>query len=162
MPNHGTVRVGNVTLTSTSDTFSQIDLNNSFVSYSPSVNISENQNSTYSILFVATDPQGDDSGPVALDVQLTGINNAPELNTVPLEIEEGEEVILTIANLVVSDSDTSSDDWVIGYRPTENTNGTLSILFATEEIDDDGYYTCLLYTSPSPRDGLLSRMPSSA
>ena len=24
------------------------------------------------------------------------------------------------------------------------------------------YATCLLYTSPSPRDGLLSRMPSSA
>ena len=24
------------------------------------------------------------------------------------------------------------------------------------------YVTCLLYTSPSPRDGLLSRMPSSA
>ena len=24
------------------------------------------------------------------------------------------------------------------------------------------YGTCLLYTSPSPRDGLLSRMPSSA
>ena len=26
----------------------------------------------------------------------------------------------------------------------------------------DGVVTCLLYTSPSPRDGLLSRMPSSA
>ena len=25
-----------------------------------------------------------------------------------------------------------------------------------------GSLTCLLYTSPSPRDGLLSRMPSSA
>ena len=25
-----------------------------------------------------------------------------------------------------------------------------------------GSYSCLLYTSPSPRDGLLSRMPSSA
>ena len=25
-----------------------------------------------------------------------------------------------------------------------------------------GFDTCLLYTSPSPRDGLLSRMPSSA
>ena len=24
------------------------------------------------------------------------------------------------------------------------------------------YWPCLLYTSPSPRDGLLSRMPSSA
>ena len=28
--------------------------------------------------------------------------------------------------------------------------------------DGDYIYTCLLYTSPSPRDGLLSRMPSSA
>ena len=26
----------------------------------------------------------------------------------------------------------------------------------------DWFYYCLLYTSPSPRDGLLSRMPSSA
>ena len=25
-----------------------------------------------------------------------------------------------------------------------------------------GYYVCLLYTSPSPRDATLSRMPSSA
>ena len=28
--------------------------------------------------------------------------------------------------------------------------------------DCDSIYSCLLYTSPSPRDGLLSRMPSSA
>ena len=28
--------------------------------------------------------------------------------------------------------------------------------------DVEGYGICLLYTSPSPRDGLLSRMPSSA
>ena len=27
---------------------------------------------------------------------------------------------------------------------------------------DLGAFSCLLYTSPSPRDGLLSRMPSSA
>ena len=31
---------------------------------------------------------------------------------------------------------------------------------ATDELGR--YYICLLYTSPSPRDGLLSRMPSSA
>ena len=31
-------------------------------------------------------------------------------------------------------------------------------------VNGSGYrlYGCLLYTSPSPRDGLLSRMPSSA
>ena len=30
------------------------------------------------------------------------------------------------------------------------------------KIEDANHYICLLYTSPSPRDGLLSRMPSSA
>ena len=29
-------------------------------------------------------------------------------------------------------------------------------------LDTDVVDICLLYTSPSPRDGLLSRMPSSA
>ena len=29
-------------------------------------------------------------------------------------------------------------------------------------LPEDLYCLCLLYTSPSPRDGLLSRMPSSA
>ena len=29
-------------------------------------------------------------------------------------------------------------------------------------VDGTLVHTCLLYTSPSPRDGLLSRMPSSA
>ena len=37
-------------------------------------------------------------------------------------------------------------------------NGTELIL----DVDADTSITCLLYTSPSPRDGLLSRMPSSA
>ena len=31
-----------------------------------------------------------------------------------------------------------------------------------KEVDYGTFMTCLLYTSPSPRDGLLSRMPSSA
>ena len=34
--------------------------------------------------------------------------------------------------------------------------------FVWEEIQFKSIKTCLLYTSPSPRDGLLSRMPSSA
>ena len=35
-------------------------------------------------------------------------------------------------------------------------------LFAQDERTAGGVTSCLLYTSPSPRDGLLSRMPSSA
>ena len=34
--------------------------------------------------------------------------------------------------------------------------------FKETMTDSNGRYICLLYTSPSPRDGLLSRMPSSA
>ena len=34
--------------------------------------------------------------------------------------------------------------------------------FINWQQDPQGNYLCLLYTSPSPRDGLLSRMPSSA
>ena len=33
---------------------------------------------------------------------------------------------------------------------------------ASKVLIDEGLIACLLYTSPSPRDGLLSRMPSSA
>ena len=40
--------------------------------------------------------------------------------------------------------------WVVVY-------GLLAVVVAAALV-----YTCLLYTSPSPRDGLLSRMPSSA
>ena len=35
-------------------------------------------------------------------------------------------------------------------------------IFNPENLDCDQWVDCLLYTSPSPRDGLLSRMPSSA
>ena len=35
-------------------------------------------------------------------------------------------------------------------------------MFEMNNTEDGEYIRCLLYTSPSPRDGLLSRMPSSA
>ena len=38
----------------------------------------------------------------------------------------------------------------------------LEMIFEFELSDAVRNYDCLLYTSPSPRDGLLSRMPSSA
>ena len=43
---------------------------------------------------------------------------------------------------------------------------TMTVVVIDEPIDArfevTGQIVCLLYTSPSPRDGLLSRMPSSA
>ena len=40
--------------------------------------------------------------------------------------------------------------------------GTNTKVVLKKDSSDEKYYICLLYTSPSPRDGLLSRMPSSA
>ena len=65
----------------------------------------------------------------------------------------------------------SNDNLHIVYHHVTNMN----IKYATRAISSDGSISgeatwgksnmatfCLLYTSPSPRDGLLSRMPSSA
>ena len=38
----------------------------------------------------------------------------------------------------------------------------LSTKLKFDFLDTDEYITCLLYTSPSPRDTAISRMPSSA
>ena len=40
--------------------------------------------------------------------------------------------------------------------------GSVMKLGQRKAMDVESVSTCLLYTSPSPRDGLLSRMPSSA
>ena len=55
-------------------------------------------------------------------------------------------------------------------RETASLSKTLKTLLLSLAVSDLGvgllaqplYIACLLYTSPSPRDGLLSRMPSSA
>ena len=39
---------------------------------------------------------------------------------------------------------------------------TAIVVIGSRQHPEDLYNFCLLYTSPSPRDGLLSRMPSSA
>ena len=39
---------------------------------------------------------------------------------------------------------------------------TVALFTKMDSPNDKKYYNCLLYTSPSPRDATLSRMPSSA
>ena len=48
------------------------------------------------------------------------------------------------------------------FIPTGQLYGFIASLVLLAALWAFLYYTCLLYTSPSPRDGLLSRMPSSA
>ena len=48
------------------------------------------------------------------------------------------------------------------YCETLYEDGRLSSKYEGLSFEDRFLKVCLLYTSPSPRDGLLSRMPSSA
>ena len=47
------------------------------------------------------------------------------------------------------------------YEPTSKSRLSCQIM-VSDDLDGLSVYICLLYTSPSPRDGLLSRMPSCA
>ena len=44
-------------------------------------------------------------------------------------------------------------------KKDSNKHSSSNILILNQKVNSDG---CLLYTSPSPRDATLSRMPSSA
>ena len=68
-----------------------------------------------------------------------------------------------VTNEVFIDSATLRENVVslarnVGYVPRSRKAATTNISFFV----DTSQYTCLLYTSPSPRDATLSRMPSSA
>ena len=62
-----------------------------------------------------------------------------------------------ISKILAAESGGEFTDFAdIDKAPEERERG---ITISTAHVE---YETCLLYTSPSPRDGLLSRMPSSA
>ena len=51
----------------------------------------------------------------------------------------------------------------VSEQDVEINESVAAVIGVVEESEDEEEYeACLLYTSPSPRDGLLSRMPSSA
>jgi len=77
--------------------------------------------------------------------------------------------VLILAWMVALAGPTSAQEQLIAEVTIETTSDVAYV--ANEAILDvvkdvlkvgEPYTDCLLYTSPSPRDGLLSRMPSSA
>ena len=92
----------------------------------------------------------------------------PELRTRQTAALFGEEVEVVAAlsdcdfgqwrGVSINDLQTSQADALQAWLddPTSATHGGESVVQLEQRV------ACLLYTSPSPRDGLLSRMPSSA
>ena len=83
-----------------------------------------------------------------------------------IEICEGESITLghsstsydTVTWFSGDGSNSSDNDVSFTY----NNPGTYTISLEASNADGANTATCLLYTSPSPRDATLSRMPSSA
>ena len=83
----------------------------------------------------------------------------------PEEIHEHEinKVVLQFTNTADS-TDTFEVEWELDHEGEEHADDDEHAHEDHIELSPDSMYSvdCLLYTSPSPRDGLLSRMPSSA
>ena len=76
-------------------------------------------------------------------------------------INNPQELRVVLEHLL-KDSDGTYDILVIDSSSNSETSD-LCLELGVERIADSSLTrACLLYTSPSPRDGLLSRMPSSA
>ena len=84
-------------------------------------------------------------------------------------IEEKWDSVVDTLSTEFGFSPISINTWIkpLQVQRYDSDEGTLFIYVPIDEmgINEDfinSYINCLLYTSPSPRDGLLSRMPSSA
>ena len=77
-----------------------------------------------------------------------------EVSTSPIE-EKKDALSVEIAKNI--DEETTSKE-----TPTTNEQDEKDSEPKEKQGASEGDSACLLYTSPSPRDGLLSRMPSSA
>ena len=83
---------------------------------------------------------------------------------VTLVAQEVEEVVITGSYIKSSPTDGASPVEIIGRDEIDNLNATtIADITANIAVNSGSENnSCLLYTSPSPRDKRQSRMPSSA
>ena len=94
-----------------------------------------------------------------------------ERNAIKAEQDAQTAITLGKRNVAIFERDfnalqskTTSSYLKSGVRLDGTPLEVLETMYAEAELEKEiiMYNACLLYTSPSPRDGLLSRMPSSA
>ena len=119
-----------------------------------------------------------DTATATLTITVTGVNDTPVAVDDTDTVAEDATVTKTGSQNDVLNDDTDADDsaslTVTQIKKSGGSNSAVSSsttysngtsvtgTYGTLVIGADGSYTCLLYTSPSPRDQRGSRMPSSA
>ena len=112
---------------------------------------------------------------VAKSLHLEGFDDSlVNVSAVPAAAGDAIDVVVEARDANGNPLDGGGASFVVLARAVEGTYDPTTIARAStqarvvvtapapEDRRDGRYNTCLLYTSPSPRDGLLSRMPSSA
>ena len=108
---------------------------------------------TDSFTYQLEDPNGATSAVATVTITVNSVNDAP--------VATNDNFTINVVTGGILDNDSDPDNNVGDLVVTElssTSNGALT-------LNPDGtfdYVPCLLYTSPSPRDATLSRMPSSA
>ena len=88
-----------------------------------------------------------------------------EIESGKMELETGEVNVRKIARKMEALFSQIADDKQLDFKINVHRNVPMLLIgdhLRIEQIVMNLLSNCLLYTSPSPRDGLLSRMPSSA
>ena len=94
-----------------------------------------------------------------LGIQLENVGYAQGGPASLFALAAGSVDLGSAATAAVINSIAGGNDFVAAY-PSNGINDQVQSVFYV--LEDSPIKSCLLYTSPSPRDGLLSRMPSSA
>ena len=90
-----------------------------------------------------------------LRVGIVGCGSISNLN-VPGYLKNPECEIVALCDTLQERAEEKAKEWGIAPKIYTDFDSMIS------DNNVDAIELCLLYTSPSPRDGLLSRMPSSA
>ena len=115
--------------------------------------VTANPTATTTYTVVGTDA----SGCIGTDQVLVTVNPLPTVNA------GADQSVCAGASVTLNATGANTYSWSpvitngVSFVPASTTTYTVTGTSAAGCIN-----TCLLYTSPSPRDGLLSRMPSSA
>ena len=106
-----------------------------------------------------------DSNIVSRAIDFTVVNDAPTLaniEAVPASYTEGGSAVGITGNLSLDDLDDINIESALVSISNNFATGEDELIFTDQFGITGSFDACLLYTSPSPRDATLSRMPSSA
>ena len=88
--------------------------------------------------------------------KMLNLNNNIQAGKVT-KVPDFDNVLDVSKKILNGDIKNLQQDFRVGFELTSK-----SVLDRSDKFSKESYNTCLLYTSPSPRDRTRSRMPSSA